>query len=290
MKRQHVLLLPVTLFVAACGSTSAPKVEPLRVFDPTGATRIELTSADVAKKRGSVWAVQGTPSPPSFILIARLTTRGARKLRRLVHAIASRSHRTHKLQAFVVELDGRLRFHFPVIYRTEHVWSTGATTGLQIGGLRRSEALRVARELGGREAIVGASTVPLSVQRAIRKKVSAPLRYVPTEVPIGYRYATWNGGRHGLNIYFARAGRAPALGFHALASGGAGTCKQGGTRTYRFAPARVSFESDRYSEQYWRCVRGGTVSIEATSRHADGSTAARRRAIAAMVASAIRLD
>jgi hypothetical protein len=99
-------------------------------------------------------------------------------------------------------------------------------------------------------AIVATSPVPLRVQHAIPKKVPAHLRYVPTEVPIGYRYAKWNGGRHGLNIYFARAGRAPTLGFHALASGAPGTCEQGGTHTYRFASVHVSFESDRYRRAY----------------------------------------
>jgi hypothetical protein len=138
-------------------------------------------------------------------------------------------------------------------------------------------------------AIVAASPVPASVQRAIPKKVPAPLRFVPTEVPIGYRYAKWHGARYGLDIYFTRKGRPPTLGFHALAAGPAGTCTAGGTHTYRFGSVRVSFEKDRYSQQYWRCVRGGTVSIEATARRADGSTAARRRAIAAMVASATHL-
>jgi hypothetical protein len=49
---------------------------------------------------------------------------------------------------------------------------------------------------------------------------------------------------------------------------------------------RVFFEEDRYDEQFWRCVRAGTVSIEATMRRTDGVTAAKRRAVAAMVASA----
>jgi hypothetical protein len=138
-------------------------------------------------------------------------------------------------------------------------------------------------------AIAAASPVPVSVQRAIPKKVPARLRYVPTEVPTGYHYARWHGARSGLDLYFARKGRPPTLGFHALAAGPAGTCTAGGTHTYRFGSVRVSFEMDRYSQQYWRCVRGGTVSIEATARRADGSAAARRRAIAAMVASATYL-
>ena len=143
--------------------------------------------------------------------------------------------------------------------------------------------------LGVAAALVAASPVPVSVQRTIPKTVPAQLRYVPTKVPVGYRYAKWHGSRSSLDIYFARGGQPPTLGFHALASGPAGTCKQGGTHAYGFGSVRVSFENERYSEQYWRCVRGGRVSIEATARHADGPTAARRRAIAAMVASATHL-
>jgi hypothetical protein len=134
-----------------------------------------------------------------------------------------------------------------------------------------------------------ASPVPASVQHAIAEKVPAHLRYVPTKVPSGYRYAKWRATRPGLEIYFARQGRPPTLVFFAAASGPAGTCTAGGTHTYRFGSVRVSFERDRYDEQFWRCVRAGTVDIEATIRRTDTLTAAKRRAIAAMVASARQL-
>jgi hypothetical protein len=131
-----------------------------------------------------------------------------------------------------------------------------------------------------------ASVVPASVQRAIPKKVPAYLRYVPTELPLGYRYAKWHGARSGLEIYFARKGRPPTLVFFAGAAGPTGTCTAGSTHTYRFGSVRVSFEKDRYDDQFWRCVRAGAVTIETTIRRADDLTAAKRRAIAAMVASA----
>ena len=137
--------------------------------------------------------------------------------------------------------------------------------------------------------IVAASPVPASVQRAIPRKVPGHLRYVPTKVPIGYHYAKWHGSHSGLDIYFARAGRPSTLGFHALAAGPAGTCTAGGTHAYRFGSVRVSFETGHDVQQYWRCARGGRVSIEATASHTDGSTATKRRAIAAMVASATPL-
>jgi hypothetical protein len=122
-------------------------------------------------------------------------------------------------------------------------------------------------------AIVTASPVPASVQRAISTKVPAHFRYAPTEVPIGYRCAKWHRTGSGLEIYFARKGRPPTLVFLAGAAGPAGTCTAGGTHTYRFGSVRVSFERDRYDEQFWRCVRAGAVSIEATIRRTDPLTA-----------------
>jgi hypothetical protein len=138
-------------------------------------------------------------------------------------------------------------------------------------------------------AIVTASPVPASVQHAITMKVPAHLRYVPTQVPSGYRYTKWRDTRPGLEIYFARRGRPPTLVFQAGAAGPAGTCTAGGTHTYRFGSVRVSFERDRYDEQFWRCAHTGTVSIEGLIRRTDPLTAAKRRAIAAMVASAKQL-
>lgn len=138
-------------------------------------------------------------------------------------------------------------------------------------------------------AIAAASPVPGSVWRAIPKKVPTRLSYVPTKVPNGYRYAGWHGARSGLEIDFAGNGREPTLAFLAVAAGPPHTCTPGANPTYRFGSVRVSFESDRFSEQFWRCVRDGTVSIEATIRRTDGETAPERRAIAAMVASATRL-
>ena len=133
---------------------------------------------------------------------------------------------------------------------------------------------------------VAASSVPPRVLRAIPKRVQPHLRYVPTRVPTGYRYASWQGSRHGLDIYFAREGGTPTLGFHAYPAGPAGTCTPGGVHTYRFGAIRVFFETTHNDQQYWRCVRAGTVSLEATTFRSDGWTSAKRRAIAAMLASA----
>src|SRR5262249_50031946 len=126
-------------------------------------------------------------------------------------------------------------------------------------------------------------------QRAITMKVAAPLRYVPTQVPNGYRYAKWHGDHSSLEIEFARNDRRPTLAFLAGLSASPGTCTAGAHPMYRFGSVRVSFERDRYTDQFWRCARAGAVSIEATIRRSDRVTAAKRRAIAAMVASATRL-
>jgi hypothetical protein len=133
------------------------------------------------------------------------------------------------------------------------------------------------------------SPVPDSIQRSISRDVPARLRYVPAEVPAGYQFAKWHYDHPGLEISFAREGRRPTLTFIAGPSGPPGTCDAGGTHAYRFRSVRVSFERDRYIEQFWRCVHAGSVSIAATIRRTDVLTAAKRRAIAAMVASATQL-
>lgn len=144
----------------------------------------------------------------------------------------------------------------------------------------------IAVAVGALPAAAAPSPVPASVLRAIPQRVPPHLRYVPTTVPAGYRYASWQGSRHGLDIYFAPEGGTPSLGFHAYPSGPAGACTPGGVHTYRFGAIRVFFETTHNDQQYWRCVRAGAVSLEATTFRSDGSTSAKRRAIAAMLASA----
>jgi hypothetical protein len=87
---------------------------------------------------------------------------------------------------------------------------------------------------------VTASPLPANVQHAISNNVPADVRYVPTEVPTGYRYAKWDRRSSSLEIYFARKGRSPTLAFLAGASGPPGACTAGGTHTYRLGSARVS--------------------------------------------------
>jgi hypothetical protein len=133
------------------------------------------------------------------------------------------------------------------------------------------------------------SPVPAGVRHAIPKKVPPQFRYVPTRAPAGYLYSSWQGSRFGLDIYFAQRGTLPTLGFHVLAhppySGG--KCSARGSRnTYHFGAIRVYGAATRNDQDYWRCVRGGRVTISASASPFEGPTPARRRAIAAMVASA----
>lgn len=111
-------------------------------------------------------------------------------------------------------------------------------------------------------------------------RVPAQLRFVPTRVPNGYRYAKWRRFPSSLEIDFVREGRRPTLAFIASTS----RCTASAHPSYRFGSLRVSFESDRYTDQFWRCARDGAVTIEATIRRTDGVTAAKRRAVALMVA------
>ena len=139
-------------------------------------------------------------------------------------------------------------------------------------------------------SIADASIVPATVQRAIPKKVPAHLRYIPTgtyQPSCRSAIAMRNGTGRALasrSTSLVRAGRRRSSSLRREPAGRV----QLVDHTYRFGSVRVFFEKDRYDEQFWRCVRVGTVSIEATIRRADDVTAAKRRAIAAMVASATR--
>lgn len=133
-------------------------------------------------------------------------------------------------------------------------------------------------------AAAAAPPVPTSVQRAIVKTVPARFRYVPTQVPSGFEYGGWQGSRYGLDPYFGRNGGLLPLGFHALAQAPyGGRCSaKGSATTFRFGAIRVYFNGTHTDQDYWRCVRNGSVTLSASAFPDTAS----RRAIAAMVASA----
>jgi hypothetical protein len=128
--------------------------------------------------------------------------------------------------------------------------------------------------------------VPLRVQQAITKRVPPPFRYIPTRVPTGYEYRKWHGAKNGLDIYF---GQKLDLGFHVVKYPpySAQRCSGAGSaRTYPFGSIRVYWGATYVDQDYWRCVRNGSVTISASYAHTGYGPSSRRRQIAAMVASA----
>jgi hypothetical protein len=96
--------------------------------------------------------------------------------------------------------------------------------------------------------------VPLTVQRAIRKRVTPLAAYLPSRVPAGYRYRTWQGSRSGFEIWFGQL---------AFGAGVAHSCSVGGSpmKTFRIAGVNVFWSATYEDQQAWRCVRRGHVTI-----------------------------
>ena len=71
------------------------------MFDPTGAVRIELTSADIVPSSVQVNATPGA-------VTAQFTTAGGRKFCALTRALARRGARLHRVQHFAVAVGGHV--------------------------------------------------------------------------------------------------------------------------------------------------------------------------------------
>jgi hypothetical protein len=96
--------------------------------------------------------------------------------------------------------------------------------------------------------------VPLAVQHAIKKRVSPLAAYLPSRVPAGYRYRTWQGSKSGFEIWFGQL---------AFGAGVAHSCSVGGSpmKTFRLAGVNVFWSATYEDQQAWRCVRRGHVTI-----------------------------
>ena len=145
-RKKALLMLTATVCLAACGSTSAPTVAPLKIYDPTGKETTQVTSADLVKR-----SVRAGRDLGFVYLSLPLTHEGARKFQRLTRAIALRGRRVHSMQAIVVEIGGRWHRRIGVDYRDFPNGITHADkNGLEISGLTLANARRFARLLTGR--------------------------------------------------------------------------------------------------------------------------------------------
>ena len=119
----------------------------LRVYDPSGQVKTEVTSADVV--RSSVRAVSSpVVSPPqpgrAAGLVFSLTKRGASKFESLTRALAQRGARLHRNQRFAVEVGGRIYLRPWVDYRRNPNGLPGGS-GVEITGLAIATARMLVR-------------------------------------------------------------------------------------------------------------------------------------------------
>ena len=105
--------------------------------------------------------------------------------------------------------------------------------------------------------------VPLPVQRAIVQHVPRNLAYVPTQLPVGWRYRGWDTGGErpgvprGLNIWFTT--RHPSgAGFHTYHDR---RCTLKAMRRFRIGSVVVAWVNDFGDDQVWRCIRSSSGMI-----------------------------
>lgn len=144
--------------------------------------------------------------------------------------------------------------------------------------------------------------VPLRVERAIAH-VLPKLAYVPTHLPSGWRYHSWDTGREtpglfpqgtGVNIWFSiLKQRSAGPGFHVFASPTCSVSGGEGRKTFRFGRIVVAWFATNVDGMTWRCVidsSGERLMLMVNSNGTDVGSARviqrYARGIAAMVASA----
>ena len=104
MRTRFVLLAIATLVVAASDALASGTQFTLRVYDPTGLVKTEVTSADVV--RSSFRAVLQPGG--SAAVVGTLTRAGDSKFCSLTRALARRGARLRRPQHFAFEVAGRV--------------------------------------------------------------------------------------------------------------------------------------------------------------------------------------
>jgi hypothetical protein len=109
-------------------------------------------------------------------------------------------------------------------------------------------------------------TVPLRVQRLLKKRVPAAA-YVPTRLPVGYRYVKYeNLNRTGFDLYFGCCRKyLPSLGFDALLLAGSEPCNQGQpAKVFWIEGTVVYWNANGADQSAWRCIRHGRTRLMLT--------------------------
>jgi hypothetical protein len=135
------LLLVIGVSAGCSGSRTAPPIG-LRIYDPAGRVKGQVTSTDVV--RSSV-RTSREPGGTAGIFFA-LTRRGKQRIHRLTRALAHRGARLHRIQQFAFEVRGHVYARPRIDYRAFPDGIDGAP-GIEIPGLTPGAARRIAAQL-----------------------------------------------------------------------------------------------------------------------------------------------
>ncbi len=127
------------LVPSACGTASHLT---LRIYDPTGQAKSEVTTADVVRSSARASREHGG----SAVLFFRLMNEGSSKFHSLTRALARRGARIRRRQPFAFEIDGRV-YARPLIDYRAYPDGLDGRPGLQMEGLRLETAQLVARHI-----------------------------------------------------------------------------------------------------------------------------------------------
>jgi hypothetical protein len=143
--RSRTIVLPLAalsavLATAACGNSDRPE---LRIYDPTGRAKEEVTIADVVPS-----SARASRQPDgSAALSFSFTREGASKFHRLTRSLARRGAEVHRPQRVAIEINGRR--HTNVVDYRAFPNGLDGSAGVQLAMLRLPDAQRLAADIRG---------------------------------------------------------------------------------------------------------------------------------------------
>jgi len=139
-----VVSVAVAITAAGCGGTHQQARLGLRIYDPTGHAKDEVTATEVI--RSSVRTGREPGGKGTAYLSFALTRRGNQEIRSLTRALAQRGARLHQPQHFAFEVSGHIYAHPYIDYRVTPDGVAGKG-GMEIPGLSPKVARRIAGQL-----------------------------------------------------------------------------------------------------------------------------------------------
>jgi hypothetical protein len=135
------IVVATFVLLTGCGESS-PREFRLRIYDPLGHIKAEVTASDVLRR-----SARTARSPDgSWSFYFRLTDEGETEFHRLTRALAKRGARLHRPQRFRIEMNGTVLSHSTIDYRI-FPEGFGVETGMEFPGLRPATARRLADQM-----------------------------------------------------------------------------------------------------------------------------------------------